>query len=103
MDNLHGVLVIADETPVGSDLRGNRFGFNIINDVADVPLKGFRFEVFFTEWAERIYTEHNLAAILAEHKGKWIELAVERANRVDGTVTCLWVKKGTDIKIFVGF
>lgn len=94
MDNLHGVLVIADETPVSSDLRGNRFGFNIINDVADVPLKGFRFEVFFTKRAKRIHTQRNLIPVLAEHEGERVELAVERANRIDSAVTRLWIKKG---------
>ena len=103
MDNLHGVLVIADEAPVGGNLRGDRFGFNIINNVADVPLKGFRFEVCFTERAEGIHTEHNFVPILAEHQGERVELAIKWTNRIDGTVTRLWLKKGTDIEIFVGF
>ena len=103
MDNYHGVLVIADEAPVGGELCDNRFGFHVINNVLNVLLKGFCFKVFFTKRAERIYTEHNLASILVEHKGERVELAVERANRVDGTVTRLWFKKGADIEIFVGF
>ena len=103
MDDFHGVLIIADEAPVGGDLRRDRFGFNIINNVADVPLEGFRFEMCFTEWAEGIHAEHNLTPILAEHEGERVELAVERANRIDGAVTRLWIKKGTDIEIFVGF
>ena len=103
MDNFYGVLIIADEAPVGGDLRRDRFGFNIINNVADVPLEGFRFEMCFTERAKGIHAEHNFVSILAEHQGERVELAVERANRIDGTVTRLWVKKGTDIEIFVRF
>jgi hypothetical protein len=74
-----------------------------MNDIADVLLKGFRFEMFFPKWAEGIHTNHDLAPVLAEHQGKWIELAVKRTHRIDGAVACFWVKKGTDIEIIVGF
>ena len=67
MDNFHGILVITDQTPVGDYLRSNRFGFNVIDDVADVLLKGFRFEMCVAKRAEAVYTEYDLAAILTEH------------------------------------
>lgn len=103
MDNFHSVLIIADEAPVDGDLCPNLFGLNVINDVADMPLEGFRFEMCFTERAKDIYTKHNLFSILAEHEGERVELAVERANRIDGAVTRLWFKKGTNVEIFMGF
>ena len=103
MDNLHGVLVITYEAPVGGNLCGDRFGFNVINDLPNVPLEGFCFEMCFTERAKGIHTEHNLVPVLVEHKREGIELAVEWTNRIDGTVTRLWLKKGADVEIFVGF
>ena len=67
MDNFHGVLVITDQAPVGEYLCSNRFGFNVIDDVMDVLLKGFRFEMCLTKRTEAVYTEHDLASILTEH------------------------------------
>lgn len=103
MDNFHGVLVIADQAPVSDYLRRNRFGFNVIDDVADVLLKGFRFEVYFAKRTERIYTEHNLVSILTEHECERIELAIKRTDRIDGAVARLRFKKGTDVEVIVRF
>ena len=103
MDNFHGVLIITDQTPVGDYLRPDRFRFDVINDVVDMPLKGFRFEVCFAKRTEGIYAQHNLVAILAMHEGKGIELAVKRTDRIDGAVARLRFKKRTDIEIVVRF
>ena len=103
VDNRHGVLIVADEAPVGGDLRGNRFGFNAINNVADVSLKGFCFKMGFSKRAEGIHAEHNLVSVFTKHQSKRIELTIKRTNRVDGAVAGFWVKKGTDVKIFVRF
>ena len=103
MDNFHGVLVITDQAPVGDYLRRDRFGFDVINNVSDLLLKGFRFEVCFAKRAEGIHAEHNRVAILAAHECKGIELAVKRTDRINGAVACLWFKKRTDIEIVVRF
>ena len=103
VDNLHGVLIIADEAPVRGDLRGNLFGFNVLDNMSDVPLKGFCLEVFLSKRAEGIHAEYNLAPFLTEHQGKRVQLAVKWTDRIDGAVACLWFKKGADVEIFVGF
>ena len=103
MDDYHRLLVITDEAPIGSDLCGNRFGFNVIDNIADVSLECFRFEIFLTERTEGIHTEYDLTPVLAEHEGERIELTVKRTDRINGAVACLWLKKGTDIEIFMAF
>ena len=67
VDNLHEVLIIADDAPIGDDLRGNLFGFNVIDNIVDVSLKGFCFEMFLSKRTEGIYTEYDLAPVLTEH------------------------------------
>ena len=102
VDNPHGVLIVADDAPIRGDLCGNLFGFNIIDDIVDVLLEGFCFKMFLTKRTESIHTEHNLASVLTEHQGKRIELTIKRTDRIDGAVARFWVKKGTDVEIFVG-
>ena len=103
MDDYHRLLVITDETPIGSDLRGNRFRFDVIDNITDVSLKRLRFEIFLTERAEGIHTEYNLTPVLTEHERERIELTVKRTHRINGAVACFWLKKGTDIEIFMRF
>ena len=103
MDNFHCLLVIADQVPVGDYLRRDRFGFDVIDDVADVLLEGFRFEMRFAKRTEAVYTEHDLASILAAHESERIELAVQRADWINAAVARLWFKKGTDVEIVMRF
>ena len=103
MDNFHGILIFTNEAPAGEDLRRDRFGFDVIDDVADLLLKGFRFEMCFAKRTEGVHAEHDLVSILTEHECERIELAVKRTDRIDGAVTRLWFKKGTDVEIIVGF
>ena len=61
------------------------------------------FQDVLTKRTERIHTEHDLAAVLTEHQGKRIELAIEWTDGIDSAVAGLWVKKGADVKICVRF
>ena len=70
---------------------------------ADLLLKGFRFEMCFAKRAESVHAEHDLVSILTEHECERVELAVKRTDRIDGAVTRLWFKKGTDVGIVVRF
>ena len=103
MNNSDGVLVIANEAPVRGDLLGDHFGFNVIDDRSDMPLKCFRFKVFLTERTERVHTEDNLVTVFAKHNREGVELAVKRTDRIDGTTARLRFKEGADIEIFVRF
>ncbi len=103
MDNFHGLLVIADQAPVGDYLRSDRFGFDVIDDMANVLLKGLRFEMCFAKRAEGIHTEHDRASVLTVHEGERIELTVKWTDRIDGATTRLWFKKRTDVEIVVRF
>lgn len=103
MDNYHSVLIVADEAPIRGDLFGNGFGFDVSNDITDVPLKRFGFEMFFSERAKHIHAEYDFAAIFVKHKRERIELAVEGSDRVDGATACFWLKKWADIEVVMLF
>ena len=67
MDNVHGILIIANQAPIGYDLGTHLIGFNIIDDGTDMSLKGFCFEMCFSKRAKSIYAKHNLVSIFTEH------------------------------------
>ena len=71
--------------------------------MANVLLKGLRFEVYFTKRTESIYAENNLVSILTEHQRERIELTVKRTDWIDGAMARLWFKKRTDVEIVVRF